>query len=467
MVRWARRREAARYGPPRGSQSVRQFAAPRKAVTRREVELDFSTAPAARVFPELFPAAVTIGGKAITALGEGHVLTGYFVPRGLEAEVPGVLSWSSEDGARLDLIGDTSSWPRMGSKHFVVHGWLRDGGDVSLLHAWVKTVAMTDYVTALRSSTLALGEHVALDSLWTRAIYSTANLSEWRRDSGLEYSHPAPRARPNHFRVDWQPPARDEVDVPGARLIFRGFGDISGTYSADWTITTRQDLVVNPEQPLTLDEGWRRFASPLLNLMSLASDRPEGIVREVLVDLESNRRIEVWRQGQTVRPREWRPVGGYLFHAQDLSDYPAAISKWWALDEQLRPALGLFADHINHGRSYSPARFLTLYTAMEAYARGRHGRSDFRLLREYAGVPQKVTGCTNEALALVGASRRYFAHLGSRPGGAPIDEMEANTLLSTRRASALMQACLLRELGFSAAEVEDMLSDYYRRWPLS
>jgi hypothetical protein len=30
-----------------------------------------------------------------------------------------------------------------------------------------------------------------------------------------------------------------------------------------------------------------------------------------------------------------------------------------------------------------------------------------------------------------------------------------------------MRACLLRELRFSAAEVEDMLSNYYSRWPLS
>jgi hypothetical protein len=109
----------------------------------------------------------------------------------------------------------------------------------------------------------------------------------------------------------------------------------------------------------------------------------------------------------------------------------------------------------------------TLHTAMEAYARDRHGRNNFRVLRDYAGVPPEITGCTNPALALIGASRRYFAHLGRRPEGPTINEIETNTLLSTRRASALMQACLLREVGFSTAEVEGLLSDYYSRWPLS
>jgi hypothetical protein len=57
---------------------------------------------------------MTIGSKAIAALREGRALTGYFMPRRLEPEVPGVLSWSFEDGAGLELIGDTSAWPRMG-----------------------------------------------------------------------------------------------------------------------------------------------------------------------------------------------------------------------------------------------------------------------------------------------------------------------------------------------------------------
>jgi hypothetical protein len=144
-----------------------------------------------------------------------------------------------------------------------------------------------------------------------------------------------------------------------------------------------------------------------------------------------------------------------------------SLNTWWALEEQLRPALGLFGDHIREELSYSPARFLTLYTAMETYARERHGRNNFRVLRDYAGVPENVTGCTNKALALIGASRRYFAHLGIQPAGPTITEIEANALNSTRRASALMQACLLRELGFSATESEQLLRKHYMSWPLT
>ncbi|ADB50438.1 HEPN domain-containing protein [Conexibacter woesei] len=410
---------------------------------------------------------MTIWRKTLATLREGRALPGYFKPREMEAKVPGVLNWSFERGAELELIGDTTGWPEMGAPQFVVHGWLRQGVQVSLLHTWVKRTTMATQVIALQSSTLALGEHMDHGTCWPQAIYSTANLSEWRRDTGLTYSRPAPKVRPKHVRVEWQPPSLDDVKVRGARMTFGGESHYSVAYAADWSIATWQDLVVNPEQPITLADGWRRFASPLLNLMSFASDRPDCIGREILVDPERNRRVEIWRQGRTVLPREWELIGGYLFHAEDLSDYASAIDMWWTLDEKLRPALGLFADHINHGTSYSPARFLTLYTAMEAYAKERHGRNQVRLLRQFAGVSQTATGCTDEALRLIGASRRYFAHLGTQPNGPTVDEIEANVVLSTRRASALMQACLLRELRFSTGEIEKVLNTYYSRWPLS
>lgn len=408
-----------------------------------------------------------IGAASIDALRQGEALAGYFAPAGSDQAVPGFLSWSFADGAMLELIGDTGQWPRIGFPPFVVHGRLRDGGDLSVLGAWVKRQTPTDDATAVSASMLALGDHIDPDMRWPRVVYSTANLSEWCRDTGLSSSLPAPRTRPNHFRVDWRPPARRQVDIPGARLTFYGTRDTSVGYSADWHIATFWEVAARPDAPITPDEAWRDVAIPLLSFMSFASDRPDGVVQEIFVDPDRRSRFEVWRLGQTIRPREWRAVDGYLFHADELADYDGAVQAWWALEQQLRPALGMFAEHIREDFSYSPARFLTLYTAIETYARVRHGRNDFRILREYAGVPASVIGCDNHALALIGASRRYFAHLGAAPSGPTIAEIEANVLLSTRRASALMQACLLRELGFSPVESEQILRRHYSNWPLS
>jgi hypothetical protein len=108
------------------------------------------------------------------------------------------------------------------------------------------------------------------------------------------------------------------------------------------------------------------------------ADRPDSLTHETLRNPESNRHVVVMRQGPVVTPREWRPTHGYLFHAEALEDFGLAIKRWWELHEEVWPALGVFASHITEGNTYSPARLLILYSALEAYAKVRHGHKDFR-----------------------------------------------------------------------------------------
>jgi hypothetical protein len=155
-----------------------------------------------------------------------------------------------------------------------------------------------------------------------------------------------------------------------------------------------------------------------------------------------------------------------LFEAADLPDFARALRRWWRLYEKTWPALGIFADHVREGRVYSPSRFLILYSAVESYSRQRHGHSSPKKLRAFAEIPSDVIGCSNDGLSLIGATRDYFAHRvhGSQRFGR--DEIEANAFVSIRRLEALMQACLLRELGFSRRRATDLLEAYYARWPI-
>jgi len=209
----------------------------------------------------------------------------------------------------------------------------------------------------------------------------------------------------------------------------------------------------------------RRYAMPLLALTAFAADRPDAIIEEHYLHGKRQQRIEVWRAGSVVEPPEWRPKG-LLFHAGDLADFRLAIVRWWRLYEKVRPALGIFGDHLNEGSSFSRPRLITLHTAICGYTDARHGHRDLRKLRAYAGVPDEVTGCSNAALGLFGAARNYFAHLGNPGQKFSVAEIEEGTILATRRASALMQASLLRELGFSKTQTTKFLQRHYLNWPL-
>ena len=402
--------------------------------------------------------------KTKERLAAGEPVVGRFGPLGEQEGAAGFLRWRLDDGAVIDLL-EAIEWPgELGGDHFPVHCILEGGDEITIPDAWIKTVSIPRRVTRVVGSTLLLGALVDNAACWPRAVYRTANLGAWRKTSGLKGSYPNRRKRPHHFRIDWQPPPIDEVSVRGARLRFVTESKFWPGDGPDAKIETKQRVVVDVRRPLRMEQLIRDYAMPLRALVTFATDRPDDMVEEVYFDPESRDRIEVWRAGSQPTGAEWRDQ--LLFESSDLADFAKSIRRWWRLYEKVRPSLGIYADHVNEGRSFSPARLLTMHTAISAYSDLRHGHHDLRKLRRYSGVANEVTGASNEALALFGASRNYFSHLGSPGEKFSVEEIEANTVASTRRASALMQACLLKELGFTKTQIASRLVEYYGNWPL-
>lgn len=403
--------------------------------------------------------------KTRAAVLAGEHLLARFFPAGTQSEVPGMLTWSV-DGARVQLLGPTMGWPTdLGGEPFPVWGYTPDGDHFTLPDAWINKLAMFDGPKGLFSSTLALGEFTTPDERWPAASFSTGHLAEWRDDTGLSYSRPR-RSPDGTFRVEWSPPQKIELRLPGAQVTFTGRVDSKVSNEPSWSIDTDQTMAVRVRRQVTAEQFHDRFANPLVSLTCLVSDRPDTLTREVYFDRDRRRRIEMVRSGHEFRPRPWRPIDDvFLFAASDLKDFSRAIRKWWRLHEDTNPALGLFADHVREGKSFSWPRFLTLYTAVEAYSRERVGRNSLRELRDYAGVADEVTACTDKAVALIGVTRKYLAHLGT-PQPFTDDYIQETVPDSTRRLSALMQACLMRDLGFGTRAITSRIRRFYERWPL-
>jgi hypothetical protein len=128
----------------------------------------------------------------------------------------------------------------------------------------------------------------------------------------------------------------------------------------------------------------------------------------------------------------------------------------------------LFYEVIGSGDVFSVPRFLTLYTAAESYWRSTKTNKTAwrpRKLAERANVDTRLTGATDEALAVMGAARNYHAHLSASGPFSP-ERIVDETFESTRRLHALLQACLMREIGFETDEIERLLEQYYRTWPI-
>jgi ApeA N-terminal domain 1 len=426
-------------------------------------------------------------------LRAGEAVTGLFVPSSADEEsaTPGVLIWSPERGAELELAVRGGAWPTEFDAVYTVHGVPSDGdGELSLLDARTSRYDGFDRAaTHVSSYRLAVGAHVEATDLWSEALYRPGGLHAWHPVSGLSIDHPDGERR-DSVRVEWRSPEAIRARVGwsngdggsggGEVVVSPGRGPLRWAHEPGWSIETRMSFIAKPDEPATIDQLRSRFGAPLLGFVVFALDDSDALVRETYWDAKGGRGIALLQRGPVGELRGWDlRKGAHLFVDHDLPDVAGALARWFDMWHETFPALGLLRETIEQGGSYSAPRFLTLCTAAEGYWTTRHrtGRKNWSVDRlvAQAGVAPELIGCSKDHLALMGATREYHAHLGrshrQKPPreGARVytpREITDSTFESTRRLHAALQALLLRDLGLGVGEVERLLSEHYSSWPV-
>jgi hypothetical protein len=233
--------------------------------------------------------------------------------------------------------------------------------------------------------------------------------------------------------------------------------------------------VVKPNSPLTIEDFWREYRRPLLGFVIFATNRPQDIPYEVFSSPDSQRKVVVLHQGRKLYSYDWRPNPGHLlFRADDIDDISDAFIKWIALYKASDPSVALFCETINQ-EDYSPPRFLTLYTAAEGYWRSMRGTT-WRARDLAKELDESVSKVDKQAVALIGGLRNYHSHLNPTDLEKSLEPDEVTeigpldvaiqTFEATRRLQALIQACLLRDIGLETARVEELITQHYQAWPL-
>jgi len=400
-------------------------------------------------------------------LEAGEVLTGLFQPAGADFESAGVLSWDAEQGAELRLADLSHAWPTDFDAELAVHGRLHAGVQVTLLQSRLRDLTAFNQAAKFVSDALALGAYTDSDETWEYASYCPTSLHEWYPERGFVH-----RSDDEHGsqRVELRQVEPKRLKVPDAAIDLQLDGDWTVNYDAKWSIETTMEFVVRPDEALTIEDYWRRFRSPLLGFTRFASNRPDDLKWEAFGTSETKRRIVVLRSPRESYERKWRLTPGrFLFRAEDIADESEVIQRWLEVWRASEPSLGLFCETIQEDSAYSPARFLTLYTAAEGYWKGtmRPGESKWKIdkLAQRADISPAVSHANKKALKLIGGLRDYHAHLTLRDN-LTADEVALSTYDSTRRLHVLMQACLLRELGLESEQIESLIGRHYINWPV-
>jgi len=276
--------------------------------------------------------------------------------------------------------------------------------------------------------------------------------------------------------VQWEVPRGKRVALGDAEVRFAPMMSTNlAPRGPDRIIRTAMDIAVIPKERKTLREMHEEFVTPLHDLLVIAGGIPDALVYES-VTVGGQRPAVVLETGIAAPGRDWpRPDDQLLFYALEIPDFRVAIRRWFALHARVSPALQYFAESINEG-GYSPARLLSVASTLETYHRslydstwrrtyrrnnpGKKRRGPSLLerithLQRLSGVPEGITGFSESRRQLFVASRNHFAHLNEPRYGYSIEDVHDNAIPSIARGVALVHACLMRRLGFTAQEASE------------
>jgi len=227
----------------------------------------------------------------------------------------------------------------------------------------------------------------------------------------------------------------------------------------------------------TLGELHERYVMPLRDLLVIAGAVPDALLFES-VTIGRQPSAVVLETGIEPTARDWpRPDRQFLFYALDIPDFRAGLKKWFALHTRVSPALQYFAESINENK-YSHARLLSVASTLETYHRSLYDaawrrtykrknpnkktRGPFLLerithLQRISGVPEGITGFSEAGRQLFVASRNHFAHLNEPRYGYSTQDVYDNAIPSIARGVALVHACVMRRLGFTARQTKERI----------
>jgi hypothetical protein len=418
------------------------------------------------------PSAAALTGRLAIEEGRGELKTlGNFghqvlsrardrvVYSPMPTSVPRVLGLT-EDGKAITLEGCN---PTASSERFPGISSATYRAYVALVGAWFEE-----------------GEEVSFDEICVR----TATLDAWVGVSGFqqEIRFKAPDDASvvtgiESTEVRFEPPEQIEIELgDGAKAWIDFSYSVGGVhrFATDVTLRQRAWFHFGPKQPIDLPEVFRTVGM-LRNFLSLAIGRSERVLsvigyRDDLRHEPSGARVPVelyWeiphnapRRAQPVDPSEML----FTLH-QAERDVGALLRTWFRKHDNFEPVLNLYFGVLHHPDLYLDVRFLTYAQAIETYDfRRRDPRRrtlDQRIravLAECPEVSARIVGSGSDRdkfVRLFKDSRNYYTHY--TPDLQRRAAKGAALFLLFTQLRAILEMSLLRELGFPAGSIDQIL----------
>lgn len=433
----------------------------------------------------------------------------WWFPSSQENMIAGTLTFSNQDGIRLNLIGSFKEVTKLNSleTYPLILGVTNEGKLLTLCDCVESGFRMS--FPGFRSqqflATMAyIGAHFANpeEIRFHKVQVRYSHLPDWVRLSGFHTQHTV-RNQIGLDKYELTYTFPEEVKATTAK----------GTVSMTYAFHTGGDLLreVNLRQSVSMRieaqeaqpfEGWlSQLIYPLQNFLSLATARPNSILDLVVYSEQKtvngpNGNVElpievvfrtVFHEAEPHKPLFPHDM---LFILQDVrDDFSEVIGRWLEVADELDSVCNLFFSVQYKPEMYLEQRFLSMVRAAESYHRRRfsnqvlseeehRNRVDFILAQtpekyrnwlaerlQYSNEPslrrriKELISVVDEVVSPLVPDRRSFIqkivdtrHFLTHYDPSLRDRAARGAELhqSTQTLSFLVQACFLRELGFSS-----------------
>lgn len=402
----------------------------------------------------------------------------WWLPETPTEKVAGLLHFSDDVGITLSLAGILGeSSPSLEEKSIsIILGVTWDcphAGELTLKDCRVKShhlgspgVMREDYF----AERIFAGSHLEReeDFSFSRASIAFSGLSSWAASyTGLRHQQvPAGEGHRGGFEIQWLPPEPISGKIPGGYLTM-GVGAKFAMPRREWLITEEVGLSISLDTPLTAEQLTDRYAYPLQNLMTLATDHPNSLVDFSVERPNIRGKIHVLAARTFHDTKAAADLLPYkmLFSLGDFKDRTVdLIARWIDISDRLSDVCGPYFGIQYKPDSFVDVKFLVVFQSLEVYQRKtapktllaspQGGPLDdiVRQLVElhWGAIGPLFGGNLAAAVKEIVSYRNYVVHRNS-----DLDRREtygADLYWLTQKLMFLMKACLMAELGISSEE---------------
>jgi hypothetical protein len=435
----------------------------------------------------------------------------WWIPGNDDDQVAGFMTFSPEEGVRLSLIGSTRAFTEFGSAgdREVIVGVTTDGKEITLVDCLPsnEVISWPGIPTQeFRATTALVGAHFpSVQALnFNKIAIRYSYLADWAGISGFRREIDTKDNQFTELRLTYVFPEDLMAEVD--------FGNLCLTYAFNTAGDLLRDAVLHQEvfiraernEPTPLDVWHSLAIGPLQNFLTLATARPNSIVNltgfspeNAVTTSRGEREIPIeilFRQFYDQRERQRLIPHDMLFMLNEIQGrFDSVLRDWLRVAERLRAVCDSF-----FGVKYAPEmslerQFLGIVQAAEAYHRtmiknkdlpeDEHAKrykevvdsappqhrewlddqlkysNDLRLRRRLKelfnsteSIVTPLVGSRRQFVNKVVATRNFLTHLdeAAREDAATGEEL----FWLTKAVSTMVEACLLKDLGFPDAESE-------------